>query len=200
MFTKKNVFRLLALSLLSSAALAASVPNTFTAGDTARASDMNANFAAVVTALNTLEAKVAALEAVVGPQTMASLAGTYDLFDVAVDVDSAGAGQATIAGLAVYGTVVFNANGTGSNSSNTQYRQVALATSTVDANNTNTTVQVSSNPWTNSDPFSWSFANGVVTVTTPAGNASFRVVGQLLIGNILNEGQSGISIAARRLP
>lgn len=58
----KHITRFLALSTFSVAALAASVPNTFTAGTPAVASQVNANFTALVNAATALETKAAALE------------------------------------------------------------------------------------------------------------------------------------------
>jgi hypothetical protein len=89
----KHITRFLALSTFSVAALAASVPNTFTAGTPAVASQVNANFTALVnaaTALETkaaaletkvtaLEAKVAALESIDSAVTADDLVGSYKM-------------------------------------------------------------------------------------------------------------------------
>jgi outer membrane murein-binding lipoprotein Lpp len=58
----------------SLSALAVSIPNAFTAGTPIKASDINANFTALKTATDTLEAKVATLEANTnGPTSKGSL-------------------------------------------------------------------------------------------------------------------------------
>lgn len=62
--------------LLSGGVLAqTTVPHTFTAGAPARASEVNANFAALATAIDAVIARVAALES--PTLTMAAVAGTY---------------------------------------------------------------------------------------------------------------------------
>jgi len=105
----KHITRFLALSTFSVAALAASVPNTFTAGTPAVASQVNANFTALVnaaTALETkaaaletkvtaLETKVAALESVNTALTAADVVGTYKLLSLESETGS-NAGNHTI--------------------------------------------------------------------------------------------------------
>lgn len=207
----KTVMRFAILSLFSTAALAASVPHTFTAGDLARAADMNDNFTALTTAVTALEAKVAALEAKVGPHTMASLAGTYDVYEVAVDVDDISGTSKGIAGSVASGTVVLDANGTGQFNTTKEYRQVtvtreavanvALSTDNVNVTSTrtiqSTTGQVNVTPDANTGSFTWSYSSGVVTIVAN-GNHDFAVAGQLLLGTITGEGQTGIQIFARR--
>ena len=73
----KNLVRFLVLALFSALALAASVPYTFSAGSPAAAAEVNADFAALVSAVTTLEAKVAALEGAAAALTVADVAGTY---------------------------------------------------------------------------------------------------------------------------
>ncbi|MDP3858703.1 MAG: hypothetical protein Q8Q73_13165 [Stagnimonas sp.] len=101
----KHITRFIALSTFSVAALAASVPNTFTSGTPAVASQVNANFTAVVNAataletkaaametkLTALEAKVAALENVNSAITADDVVGSYKM----VTLESATAGNTT---------------------------------------------------------------------------------------------------------
>jgi len=109
----KNIFRFAILSLFSTAALAASVPNTFTAGTTASAAEVNANFAALVTAVTALETKVAALESVNTPLTAADVAGTYQVLGIASTTGSLAATRnVASASEADEGTFTFNVNGT----------------------------------------------------------------------------------------
>ncbi|MBI5506084.1 MAG: hypothetical protein HY899_14910 [Deltaproteobacteria bacterium] len=187
----RNIVRFAALSLLGAAfsttALAASVPHTFVAGTTASAAEVNANFAALTAAVTALESKL-------GPQTMESLAGTYDYFEVKIDVDNLSATSKSMAGAATSGTVVLNADGTGQVDLSTSYRQLTF-NAVVTGDNT---VQLAffNTPETNNDAITWSLANGVVTIPEAG---SFVVVGQLLIQSIKNfEGQNGITILARR--
>ena len=99
---------------------AASVPNTFTAGSPARASEVNANFAALVTAVTalegkvtTLENKVAALEAANGPLTTADVVGSYHLMGIRTKTGSKASDRRFKSGSASSeGTVSFAANGT----------------------------------------------------------------------------------------
>lgn len=65
-----------ALFLSGTALAQVSVPNTFTAGAPARAADVNANFQALVTAINGLGARVSKLE---GNIVSSDLVGTYTL-------------------------------------------------------------------------------------------------------------------------
>lgn len=86
---KNTIIRFIILSVFSATALAASVPNTFTAGSPALASEVNANFAALVSAVTTLETKVSSLESqVVALQsvntalTADDVVGTYKFLSV----------------------------------------------------------------------------------------------------------------------
>ncbi|MDP3858706.1 MAG: hypothetical protein Q8Q73_13180 [Stagnimonas sp.] len=86
---KNHLARFFILSSFGAAALAASVPNTFTAGAPAVAADVNANFAALVSAATALESKVAALETKVAalesvnsPLTAAEVTGSYKLLSL----------------------------------------------------------------------------------------------------------------------
>lgn len=174
------------LSLFNTAALAASVPNTFSAGAIASADEVNANFAALVAAVTALEAKV-------NPATMADLAGTYNYFEVIIDVDNLSATSNSMAGSATSGTVVLNADGSGTASTSTTYRQQTFNAVTTGDNTV--AVDFFNTPSTSNNAISWSLSNGVVTIS---GGGSFTVVGQLLINSIKNvEGQNGLVILAR---
>lgn len=72
----RHAFTALCAFLLSGAAVAqTALPHTFTAGAPARASEVNANFSALATAIDAVITRVAALEA--PTLTMAAVAGTY---------------------------------------------------------------------------------------------------------------------------
>jgi len=185
----KNIVCFAILALFSTATLAASVPNTFTAGTTASAAEVNANFAALVAAVTALEDKVS-------PTTMAALAGTYDVFEVAIDVDNNSTNGNSIAGTATYGTVTLNANGTLQMNISNQYRELAIYAPTGAGDQTvNTSVNFFNSPTTSSGAGTWSLAGGVVTIP---GAGNFAVVGQLLMHNTLDQGKSGVLIFARR--
>jgi len=177
----------LVATALAATAQAASVPHTFVAGGVASAAEVNANFAALVAAVTALEAKVA-------PQSAEDVAGTYDYFEIKIDVDSLSASSKSIAGAGTSGTVVLNANGTGQVNLTTSYRQLTFNAVTTGDN----TLQNAflNTPETNNSAVTWSLTNGVVTI--PEGG-NFVVVGGLLIQSIVNqEGQNGIAILARR--
>jgi hypothetical protein len=173
---------------LADGATAASVPHTFTPGTVASASEVNANFAALVEAVSALEAKV-------DPQTAEALAGTYDYFEVKIDVDDLSSSSKSIAGAGTSGTVVLNADGSGHASLSGSYRQLAL--SGVDnAGDETVDLNFASIPETVDDDITWSLSNGIVTID---GAGSFAVVGRLLIESVIDsEGQNGIVILARR--
>ncbi|HSW15171.1 MAG TPA: hypothetical protein VLI06_20145 [Solimonas sp.] len=116
----RNMLAGLLILTVGSSAFAASVPNTFTAGSPAKASEVNANFAALVSAVNALETKVAtlqtkvtALESANGPLTMDDVVGTYRLLALKSETGSSEAVKRFHSASATTdGTVTFNSNGT----------------------------------------------------------------------------------------
>jgi len=80
--------------LLSTAALAqTTVPHNFTAGAPARASEVNANFSALASAIDALAGRVAALES--PTLTMASLAGSYRFTSLELGISAASGANAS---------------------------------------------------------------------------------------------------------
>lgn len=164
--------------------------------------------------LKALEQRVAALEAAIFSPTAASIVGTYDVFEVSIDVDSSSSTFFSIAGSAADGTAVFNADGTADVNMTKQYRQLVFDVTRADNvatgvnNSTNvsccrsidsTSVQLRDQPEVDNGRQGWSFSNGVVTI----GDTAFIVVGRLLLGRILStdgEGHNGLVILARRSP
>ena len=98
-----------ALVLAGTASAQVSVPNTFAAGTPARAAEVNANFQALVTAMNSLSTRVSKLE---GNIVSSDLVGTYTVNQFQTEL---GASSSTSAGrVAVYtggGTVTFAVDG-----------------------------------------------------------------------------------------
>jgi hypothetical protein len=86
-----------------------SVPFTFSAGSPAKAADVNANFSALVTAVNGLTARVAKLE---GQVTQADLAGTYSFQRFQTEIG--GDPGSHVAVYVASGTLTLAADGTGS--------------------------------------------------------------------------------------
>jgi len=199
-------FCVLAAFLASGSSALAAVPFTFSNGQPANAVEVNANFGALVTAIDALAARVDALEST----TTASLAGTYDYFEVKVDVDNTGPNSYSMAGGGSSGTVVLNADGTGSVNLTTEYRQLTFNDQTELCGNVANSGSVSvhstdvvhlNTPETNNQPITWTLSAGVVTVSTGDGDASFVVAGRMLIEGISStdgEGQNGIVLMLRR--
>jgi hypothetical protein len=69
----------LAIALTGTAQAQVAVPNTFTSGQPAVAADVNANFTALVNAINDLAGRVETLEAAPGLTSGAPVAGRYSL-------------------------------------------------------------------------------------------------------------------------
>ena len=173
------------------------VPHTFTDGTPALAEEVNANFGALVSALDALTARVNALEST----TTASLAGTYDYFEIGVDVDQNSSSGFSIAGSGTTGTVVLNANGTGTISLNSQYRQLTFNEQNVQIENVNvlsTDVAHFNTPETINNSITWSHSAGVLTIATGDGDANFVVAGRILVESIASEGQNGVTLMVRR--
>lgn len=107
---------LAALTLVAFSALslaATTVPHTFTAGAPARAAEVNANFQALVTAIDTLSARVDKLDGTT-PLTMADLAGTYAIHAITTELKTdVATSSPAVAAYSTVGTLTFNANGTG---------------------------------------------------------------------------------------
>lgn len=112
--TKKHVFAFVVLGTVAVVGWAVSIPNTFTAQTAARAADVNANFTALTNAVNALEAKVAALEAVNSPLTAADVVGTYKLLGMSASVGgnsgTAGEDSMSVANDSSNASVTFAAN------------------------------------------------------------------------------------------
>jgi hypothetical protein len=111
----RNLFAGLLLLGFSTAALAqtATVPNTFTAGAQAKASEVNANFAALVTAINAVGTRVAALESANSALVAADVVGSYRLLSIASTTGSLASTKRFASKSGTNnGTVTFNSNGT----------------------------------------------------------------------------------------
>jgi hypothetical protein len=202
----RRILCVLSVLLASSSSALAAVPFTFSNGQVADANQVNANFGALVSALDALTARVDALEST----TTASLAGTYDYFEVKVDVDQNSSSSFSIAGGGASGTVVLNANGTGTISLTSQYRQLTYNEQTLQCGNVansgsvnvlSTDVAHFDTPETNNDSITWSLSAGVVTIATGDGDANFVVAGRILVEGISStdgEGQNGVTLMVRR--
>lgn len=167
---RSSIAALFFVAYCTSASAQVTVPNTFTAGAPARAADVNANFQALVTAVNSLGSRISKLE---GQIAASDLVGTY-----AVNQFQSELGGGASERVAIYtggGTVNLAANGTGTISGNTELgHQLNLPGGTLATINR---PQASSN-------FTWSWSSGTVT----AFGSTFSVVagGRLLITTSTN--------------
>lgn len=163
---------MLALALLGGSASAqVSVPNTFAAGTPARAADVNANFQALVNAVNGLTSRVSKLE---GQVTAADLAGTYAIHQFQTELGG-GVSQRVAVYTSSAATLTLAADGTGSVSSvATQGHQLNLPSGSL-------------LPRSDTDPagsLAWTLAGG--TVNMLGGTFSVANGGRLLIRTSAN--------------
>ena len=186
----------------------AQVPYTFTPGTPANAEQVNANFDTLVTQIEQLQTQIVALQALVNTPTTASIAGTYDFIELAIDVDQNGVGSYAIAGQSSTGTVVLNADGTGTVNSNEGYRQLSFFTQAktvrdATGNGTepinSTSVQLNTGPSSDSGTFTWSYSGNVLTVTDDHVMTFISAGGRIFInGGSDAEGRNSLIIVVRR--
>lgn len=132
------------------------VPNTFQPASPAKASEVNANFTALATAINALTARVAKLE---GTVVSADLVGTYALSGLGIETNNN-----HTAHYAFQGTVTLNSGGAVSFNVTQTGHQTNFSTPFTDV--------VFPNGGTSSGTTTWTYANGVVTIV---GFNSFNV-------------------------
>jgi hypothetical protein len=157
---------LVALATLGNTAMAqVTVPNTFTSGTPAKASEVNANFQALATAINSLSDRVAKVE---GTITAADVIGTYQFENLQIGID-APSGETEV--IAYHGPFTFNANGTF-----TSTFTGALYSKT------------GPEPDDGTITGNWTFANGKVTFTVTGDTSSSTLYavngGDLLLGAV----------------
>ncbi|MDB5870890.1 MAG: hypothetical protein JWQ07_332 [Ramlibacter sp.] len=162
----------------------ASVPYTFSAGSPAKAADVNANFTALVNAINAVGARVSKLE---GQITQADLAGTYSIqrFQAELGGDPGSHVAVYVAG----GTLTLVADGTGTfigpaetgTQLNVQTRSVAPFTGAGGS----------------SGPITWSYSGGVVNML--GGTLAVVAGGRLLIkvGSTSSDGTAHVMLLTR---
>jgi len=162
----------------------ASVPNTFSPGAPARAADVNANFSALVSAINAVGARVSKLE---GQITQADLAGTYSIqrFQTEMSGDPGSHIAVYVAG----GSVTLVADGTGS--------FVGPAETGTQMNVQARTVGPFSGAGGNSGPITWSYSGGVVNML--GGTLNVVAGGRLLIkvGSTSSDGSAHVMLLTR---
>lgn len=166
---KQKFLNFAVLAALSGFALAASVPNTFTAGTPAVASQVNANFAALVDAVTSLESRVNKLEG--QGLTAADLAGTYSVAVLSTSTTAPQANNGRMEHVASSGTLTLNANGTFSLSGSVTGFALVWNFS---GSNPVATAAVTANSFTNSPPNSgtWGFSGNTLLLTFSAGETA----------------------------
>jgi hypothetical protein len=103
-------FVALLLLLLSSAGLAqTTVPFAFAAGTTAKASEVNADFQALATAIDNLASRVSKLE---GTLSVGDVAGTYNIVAMGLEVNAPSTTNSSVIHATSSGNVTLDANGT----------------------------------------------------------------------------------------
>ena len=189
----------LALILISLPAWS-EIPYTFTPGQAANAQEVNANFTALQNQINQLQSQIAVLS---GNQTSVTVAGTYDIFRLGVDVDSFGNGGFGVAGSSFSGTATLNADGTGSFSTTENYRQLNISTSTTNNQAVGqletTYINLNVNPEIGSGSLTWILSGNTVTITPTDDNpVSLIMNGKIAVGIEYSEGNSSIYIFLKR--
>jgi hypothetical protein len=141
------------------------VPYSFAAGTPAKAGEVNANFQALVSAINDLSTRVSKLD---GPLTMAALAGTYHFQGLQTELNGGTANQVRV--YTYDGTLTLNANGTGNASVTQTGGQISISGSAQSLSVVRTVFQ--DPPEGNS--FSWSLSGNTINGL----GGSFYVVDQ----------------------
>ncbi len=170
-----SLVALLLLALNSTVFAQTTVPFTFTSGTAAKASEVNADFQALATAIDALSARINKLDGTT-PVTTADLAGTYTLtgWMSQVFIDGMSVLPAPlydINGFGVLsGTVTLNADGTGSNSFTingsqmvTQDISTIRTTSPISLNRA--VIQKAFNVVLPTASFTWTLSGNVVTTS-----------------------------------
>jgi len=155
----------LLLLVLSGVGLAqTTVPNTFTAGTAAKASEVNANFQALATAIDNLGSRVSKLE---GTLSTADVAGTYAFASLEVETfTGANVNVASSLGIVHHqngnGTFTFNANGTFTFSQTTSSSKLTFLLNSASATETIETI-----PGTATG--TWTLSGKILTINISGG-------------------------------
>jgi len=170
------------------------VPNTFTAGTPAKAADVNANFQALATAIDTLTARVDKLDGTTAV-TMADLAGTYVINGLQTEVfKDGGTPGGWIRNYTYQGTLTLAADGnlTLSNTETGTLFKLGVSGDMI-PNISASPPAVSSYSLPSNDSLTWSLSGGSLTML----GATFAIVsgGRLLIQSSSNSaGFNGTSV------
>lgn len=180
---------LLLLALNSTVLAQTTVPFTFTSGTAAKASEVNADFQALATAIDNLTARVSKLE---GQFTAADVAGTYAFMSLEVEI---GTGLVSMIHHASgNGSVTLNANGAFSFNATDHSSHLALNFSVVKGGTggTVTDATLTANTTTASTPQNdsgtWSLSGKTLTLIFSSGQsvAFIGATGPSLFMNAIN--------------
>lgn len=198
----RQVFVALFVFLSSSAAFAqVTPPFTFTAGAAARASEVNANFSALATAINDLAARLAVVET--PALTMAAVAGTYRFASLELGISAANgpnaSGYLQVSPVRSSGTLTLAASGAVtlsltseathgrieySPAPNHVHATVPTGTTAGAASGSTVTSSLTAETDPHTVPGTWTIANGEVVITF-TGAGTVRLLpgsSRLLIG------------------
>jgi hypothetical protein len=174
---RKGIAAMVLALMMASAHAQTAVPFTFSAGAAARASEVNGNFQALVSAINGVDARVARLEGSIALSN-ASIAGTYRLFGLQNGLIAAN-GPGGIETITYTGTVTLAAGGTYTGTLNEAAHDLAF--------NGSAPSTLTTRP--SSDPLSGTYSvsqNTKLTLDTFGGAAPFEFYGaaggQILVG------------------
>lgn len=190
--------------------LLAEVPHIFAPNEPADAEEVNANFDALVTQIEQLQASVGVMQSLVNTPTVAdTIPGTYDFVELAIEAKQNGDNDYGIGGSSSSGTVVLNVDGTGtvnstdSNSSLnffTQTKSVRTGGDTCCETVDSTSVHPGGDSSSDSGSFTWTYSGNVLTVTDEQVMTFISAGGRIFVhqGYEADEGRNSIVIVIRR--
>lgn len=191
----RNLFAVFVLSLTATTSVVAqtTLPFTFAPGTVAKASEVNANFQALLTAINKLEEKVSKLE---GQISKEDVVGTYVLSTFNVRVSSGGTGESPrVEHTATNGTATFSLdmdmNGTFSVSGEANYGLELVFNFQNGPPSTSATAAIQPSTPGPIIGGTWSLSGRTLAITSPSGvSGEFTAAagGRLFIG--VTQGQT----------
>jgi hypothetical protein len=171
----RNAFVALSLTACSAVYAVTTVPFTFTQGTPAKAAEVNADFQALATAIDTLSARVDKLDGTTSV-TMADLAGTYSVQAMYTELRANITGS-SYSNVSTQGTLTLAVNGTTTFTGIDQIKTLAGGITVT-----------TSGPYTDNTA-TWNLSNGKVQIAMCCllnGNYSIVSGARLLVGAVKN--------------